>query len=832
MPSATVLPPELLAVPRNRWDTVVEVQLGVLLAFMPLAFGAVDAWSELIVIALAAALSITVLLRAAFDRTFSLPWTWAYVPLALFVALIVLQLAPLPVGLVAALSPTAVSTRAELLGIAEPAAVPAALSLYSPATAHGLRLVLVGVAVFFATASTFRTVGQIKRLLLIVFAIGCAEAGVALLQIFTAADHLYWAFDAGGVRLTSGSFINYSNFSQFMNLSIGAGLALLLVRLLEQQAYGIRANDATRAFGGARIGDHGSLLAGLILSAVAIFASFSRNGVLSMVVAGFVVGMALFAHGALSRRGWVLAALPLGALAVLLLFGFDAVYERLATLRQHDQIASRWEMTLGTLRAWRAFPVWGAGLGTHEFVFPMYDQSELATYAQNADNDYAQLLEETGVVGAACVAAFLAIIGVSIVRLCRRGHTAISAAAFGLAFGLIAVAIHSASDFGQHVPAVFCLSAVACGLIVQLARLERTGAASSAAEHTTARQRTFAAIAGVGVALGWTWMLRDAYAAHVGEQWWAAASQLDEDIQKAGPAAKDADYLDQLAAAEQAVASQPQNVVYGYWLNFWRWRAMARTVDPATGKTLLPAGARPLVARLADELTNVRHICPFYGPPYGLEGQLRLSVLGDKSGEALIRRGVQLAPYDGPTCLIAGELAAREGRVDVAAPLLRRAVGLAPEFFGEVAAMMLDELDRPDLARELAGDQYGLLDQLATIAAASEKHAGLSPQLRQDSEAALRRRIASGQAGPGEFAYLAGLEAGHGNNAAAAELYLRALNAEYNRLEWRLARAQALMAAGEDEQAMREARLCLRIHPGDERARKLVEELSLRVTEP
>ena len=110
--------------------------------------------------------------------------------------------------------------------------------MYPSATAHGLRLVLVGAAVFFVTASSFRTAAQIKRLLLIVFAIGCAKALLALAQIVAAADRLYWTFDVGQQRLTSGSFINYSNFSQFMNLSIGAGLALLLVRLLEQQSFG------------------------------------------------------------------------------------------------------------------------------------------------------------------------------------------------------------------------------------------------------------------------------------------------------------------------------------------------------------------------------------------------------------------------------------------------------------------------------------------------------------------------------------------------------------------------------------------------------------------
>ena len=54
--SRRVLPVEALVEPLNRWDLAVEVILGLLLAFMPLAFGAVEAWSELVVVTGAAAL--------------------------------------------------------------------------------------------------------------------------------------------------------------------------------------------------------------------------------------------------------------------------------------------------------------------------------------------------------------------------------------------------------------------------------------------------------------------------------------------------------------------------------------------------------------------------------------------------------------------------------------------------------------------------------------------------------------------------------------------------------------------------------------------------------
>jgi O-antigen ligase len=824
------LPPELLAAPRNRWDLAIEGGLAVLLAFGPLAFGAVEAWSELVVVALAAALSIAVMIRVVVDRTFHLPWTWAYVPLGMFLAAVAFQLIPLPRDWVAALSPTADATRAELLGEQSPSLSTSisTISMYPLATSHGLRLVMVGAAVFFVAAATIRTPRQVERVLSIILVIGCAEAGLALLQIFTCADRIYWAVDPGSSRLTSGSFINYSNFSQFMNLSLGAGLALLVVRLHEEGLGARRRGESREAFGGANLADYGGLLAGLILCALSVLASMSRNGAISMVAAAVVVGTALCVRGTLSRRGWVLAMLPLGALAVLLFVGFDAIYERLATLGEHEAFSDRWGLTLGALRAWRAFPVWGAGLGTHEYVFPMYDPSPSAQFAGHADNDYAQLLEETGVIGAVLVAAFLAVIATKLIRLCWRGASPTTGAAFGLAFGLIAVAIHSATDFGQHLPAVFCLSAVFCGMIVQLARIDRGHTQPSAGRTSVALRRGVAALATLALAGGWAWALRDAYTVHMGEQWSTAAYLLDEDIELAGDEARDEDYADLLAAAEQACAYQPADVLHAYTLNLYRWRAMSRDVDPETGNVRLTSQALPLVARIADDLAQARQLCPTYGPPYAFEGQLRLLVLGDEGGKQLIKQGVRLAPYDAATCMIAGHVAARDGAPEAAA-LIRSAVALDGNLFYEAIDAALVELKDPVLASELAGDDVRRLEQLAARADALGGHEEYAGKVREKAEAELRRRVASGDSTPADKVQLAVIDADRGEYDSAAKLYFDALRVEYGQIEWRLARTRVLVAAGRIDEALAEAKRCLTLRPEHREATQLVLELSPRV---
>ncbi|HMO85010.1 MAG TPA: tetratricopeptide repeat protein, partial [Lacipirellulaceae bacterium] len=90
----------------------------------------------------------------------------------------------------------------------------------------------------------------------------------------------------------------------------------------------------------------------------------------------------------------------------------------------------------------------------------------------------------------------------------------------------------------------------------------------------------------------------------------------------------------------------------------------------------------------------------------------------------------------------------------------------------------------------------------------------------------LRRRAELDEASPAELARLAAEDAGLGEFDAAAELYRRALQLSYGRVEWRLERARALAAAGRTDEALDEARRCLRLRPEFAAAEQLAAELS------
>lgn len=273
----------------SRFDAVIEYLLMALLAFMPLAFGVVHAWSEEIVIAVIGAMTVCFLLKLLIPRRQELIWTWAYVPIALFLVVAVLQLIPLPARLVSIVSPNTVTLRTELLGDlpdAETLLESMPISLYSNGTKHDLRLVLTVTAVFVVVLNIFRRSDQIKRLLMAIALIGGLVAAITLAQNLFGNGKIYWFISSTNSKGYSGPFVNHNNYGQFMNLSIGAALALFTVRLRE--TFAGKKLTPTVAF--ERLGWRPSksiwlLLAIMSIGAATVFISLTRGGMIGLLTA-------------------------------------------------------------------------------------------------------------------------------------------------------------------------------------------------------------------------------------------------------------------------------------------------------------------------------------------------------------------------------------------------------------------------------------------------------------------------------------------------------------------------------------------------------------------
>jgi len=553
------------------FDSIIEWLLVCLLAFMPLAFGVVGAWSEEVVVVLSGAIIVCFLLKLVFRRDEDLSWTWCYVPAVVFLFIATLQLIPLPAFLAGVISPNTVAMKTELLGDlpdADALLKSMTLSFYPNATRGDLRLMLAIAAVFVVVLNVFRRPNQIKRLLMAIALIGGAVTVIALAQDLFGNGKIYWVVSTSNTQCYSGPFVNHSHYGQFINLSLGAALGWCFVKLGEDLAGGkITAPEIFEYFSSHSARPLWLLGAIISLGVATVFVSLTRGGMMSMLIAAAFTTVLLAWRQSLKGHGWIVVVLVLAAFSCILYIGFDAVYDRLASIRNLDEYDSRWQILKDLLVSFRYFPILGTGSGTHSVVYPMFDHSTITALASHAENEYAQVMEETGLTGLGSLIIFGIIVWLNYARNIRNYKSPICLAAYGLGFGLLAILLHSLSDFGQHLPANSFLSAIFCALLISLARRKKSRGVSVKTVTSVRKFKGPRIIALLCVCVVWIWALVGADNARIAEAWWEKAADIEKGLIQRNWRGTDAEYADLISCAERALDHQPGNIKYRYWLN-------------------------------------------------------------------------------------------------------------------------------------------------------------------------------------------------------------------------------------------------------------------------
>jgi len=457
----------------------------------------------------------------------------------------------------------------------------------------------------------------------------------------------------------------------------------------------------------------------------------------------------------------------------------------------------------------------------------MFDRSTIRALAAHAENEYAQAAEETGLIGLAALIVFGIVVWVNYVRNAKSGSVPIRSAAYGLGFGLLAIMLHSFSDFGQHLPANAMLSGVSCALLLCLARIGQKSNPDMKIVHVSQSSRVLRIIALVCMAGFWTWAILGANNARLAESHWKKALVVEQALMVQDRQASDSEYVNLISNAAAAANLEPDNIKYNHWLNVYRWGSISRITDPNTGSVIIPEQGMEFVRRIVDELHNARLLCPTYGATYCFVGQLEKSTLDDPNGAELIRKGYRLAPCDPTACFVAGLLDIEEQQIDASFEKFSRAIALDGRFFQSVVNIYVNHVNRPDLAVAIAGDDSGRLSYVANTLADMEEHEDIAKKAQARVIELLKQKCSDPDAPASSLASLANVYRREKNNQAAIELYRRALVLDYGQVQWRFALAGLLRDTGKIPEAILEARRCLRLSPQFKAAERLIADLSV-----
>ena len=442
--------------PLLRWGPIA------LLAFAPLAWGSVEAWSEMVVVAGSSAIGAVWLLRltlfpgcCAADRSHGGQiGSWSaglLVPVTVVCGVGVLQLLPLG-HLVTVVSPIGAAIQRQA-GLGSGSLT---LSMARQETFRALAQFAGFALLFFAVLDGRHGRAEVRRLAMVFVTLGFAHALGGILWHYQSAGRAYWAPTAGGSSF--GPYINRNHFACLMGMTVPFGIGFLL-------SLGHRRRDAA--------GDPGSpgSLAGsapaaergpkriLVGFAVAVMAgalglSLSRGGLASTLAALSALAAAIGARRLTRGHLWLAASAVAGALAFTVWLVAQPLFDRLGTITDAATAAARTGIWSDTMRLATDFPLFGSGFGTFVEVYPLYQTAYAGQRVIHAHNDWVQLLADGGLAGTLAVLALISGYATVVARLLRRrrDREVIALALGGLA-GMLAFLLHSFTEFNSHIPA-------------------------------------------------------------------------------------------------------------------------------------------------------------------------------------------------------------------------------------------------------------------------------------------------------------------------------------------------------------------------------------------
>ena len=394
------------------------------------------------------------------DRPIEQPERLAFLILAGCFLVGLIQLVPLPPGLW-----TALPGRGPIVDdLAVAGLTPgwAPISLKPQATVSAL-LCLIPAAALFLGLRTLDQPGR-RRLVLLILGVGIASAVVGGLQVVGGPDSPLRFYAVTNPEPAVGFFSNRNH------------LATLFVCLVPFAALEALEAAARRSVGRVRIA---IMLALILLAGAGVLMTQSRAGALLLglslvgaVAMGWRAGLAK-GRGRLVLLGGVLL-LGLAAVSAPLVFG--SVFDRLGGGFDTEIRIPAAKIATDAALTYAPF---GSGLGSFVPIYMMHETagSMQNTYVNHAHDDWLELLVETGLLGAAVMIAFLVWFGRAALRAWRRTHSVggAGARAASLVIGLLLA--HSLVDYPLRSPAMMCVFALACGLM--LAPRLASGAASA-----------------------------------------------------------------------------------------------------------------------------------------------------------------------------------------------------------------------------------------------------------------------------------------------------------------------------------------------------------------
>jgi O-antigen ligase len=458
---------------------IIEYGILALIVWVPLPKGSVHEWSVLIVqIAVFVMMGAYILLQEKLQENeiLGLVLRWPrYLFYALF-ALIFIQILPLPNFLVRIFSPQSYAFR-QMYAPDFSRIKFMSISLMPGRTlSAGLELVtyfLLG----FLVVKTVTHRYQFMRIFYFLVGMGIFQAFYGMFELYNPAPRVLFYKKLNYLDCVTGTFVNRNHLSGYLEMMIPLAIGLVLARTDFFSMSGVKWRRKL-----VRISERGVyknilLTLGVILMALAVLFSKSRSGVFLLVFSFLLIfELTVLYYGHVKQEmKWIKDFLKITFFIITIMalyIGIDATIERFAMDKILEDVRPVvWSNTSGIIGD---FPVFGSGLGTFEALYPAYEESSTPPLFEHAHNDYLEYLAELGGVGfMMLLGGILTILVFSFLMWRVRKHPDVKGVALGGIVAVVAMLLHSITDFNLHIPANMMAFSVVLSLTVATAFYRR-----------------------------------------------------------------------------------------------------------------------------------------------------------------------------------------------------------------------------------------------------------------------------------------------------------------------------------------------------------------------
>jgi O-antigen ligase len=398
--------------------------------------------------------------------------------LAVFFVIAGIQLVPLPMTLLKALSPQTAGLYESLARdgiLAAGGSVGRTLSL-SPVLSFYelLKYLCYGIFAYLIYVHV-RSRKETRVFVLVMLAVGVFQSLYGLEEYFGGTYRIFGWKNIYYSGNAFGTFVNRNHFSGFLEMILALSIGYLLARAnFFSMERGLSLREKIIWFGQEQL--QKTIIAGIVpvILGVGIIFSRSRSGIFIFLASLLIMIVFISLSGGRREAGEIsrsrrprriISAVFALVAGIAIWIGLAPVLERFSP----DLIESEGRPILYkyTLDVIQKYPVFGVGSGCYLYGYNMAEREYTPTLKTHAHNDYLEVLAESGVAGGgALIAAGLAALALMGARWTKRRDYFVKGVMLGCIAGISGMLIHSITDFGLRMPAnaAFFVALYALGL--------------------------------------------------------------------------------------------------------------------------------------------------------------------------------------------------------------------------------------------------------------------------------------------------------------------------------------------------------------------------------